>query len=69
MSTNPRTRPSPRLVLYGIAFRLLRGVALHANDRAAIAEEQAPAPDLPSACHSPARTDRSPLSLELDAGQ
>lgn len=69
MSINPRTRPSPRLLLYGVVFRLLCGVALQANDRAAIAEEQKPAPDLASPCHSPLRKDRSSLSLEPDPGQ
>jgi len=69
MSINPRTRPSPRLLLYGVVFRLLRGVALYANDRAAIAEEQISAPDLAGPCHSPLRKDHSSLSLELDPGQ
>ena len=67
--TRPQTRPSPKLALYGIVFRLLRGVALYASDRTAIAEGQAPVPDLPDPCHSPPRRDRSPLSLELDPGQ
>lgn len=69
MSVNPRTRPSPRLTLYGIVFRLLCRVALHASDRVTIPKGQTPVADLSSPCHSPPRKDRSPLSLELDPGQ
>ena len=65
----PETRPSPKLVLYGIIFRLLCGVALRASDRATIPWGQAPLPDLSDPCHSPPRKDRAPLSLELDPGQ
>jgi len=69
MSINPRTRLSPRLLLYGVVFRVLRGVALYANDRAAIAEGQAPVPDRPDPRHRALRKDRSPLPLNLDPGQ
>jgi hypothetical protein len=65
----PETRPSPKLVLYGIVFRLLCGVAFHASDCAAIAEGQVPVPDLLDSRHRALRKDRSPLSLELDPGQ
>ena len=69
MSINLRTRPSPRLALYGVAFRLLCSVALHASDCTAIPKGEAPIPDLSDACHSPPRKDRSLLSLDLDPGQ
>jgi hypothetical protein len=69
MSTDPRTRPSPRLALYGIVFRLLCSVALQASERAPIPRGQAPRPDRSDPCHSPPRKDRAPLSLELDPGQ
>lgn len=68
MSTNPRTRPSPRLVLYGIVFRVLCSVALHAGDRASICEP-VHAAHQPDPCHSPPRKGRSPLPLNLDPGQ
>ena len=65
----PQTRPSPRLVLYGIVFRLLRGVAFHASDCAAITEGQAPVPDRPDPRQRALREGRSPLPLNLDPGQ
>ncbi len=64
MSTNPRTRPSPKLVLYGIIFRVLCSVALRAGGRALVH-----APRQPDPRHSPLRKDRSPLPLNLDPGQ
>jgi hypothetical protein len=69
MSSNRRTRKSPRLALYEIVFRILCSVALQASDRAAIPRGQAPLADLSDPCHSLPRKDRSLLSLELDPGQ
>ena len=64
MSTNPRTWKSPRLLLYGIVFRILCSVAFHASDGApSSAAEQR------ETCHRAPRRDRSPLSLEPDTGQ
>ena len=64
MSTNPRTRKSPRLLLYGIVFRILCSVAFHASDGAPsrATEERDP-------CHRAPRKERSPLSLHLDPGR
>lgn len=64
MPTNPRTRPSPRLMLYSIAFRVLCSVAFHASDRAPVR-----APRQPDPRRSPFRKDRSPLPLNPDPGQ
>ena len=55
MPKNSKNRPSPRLALYGLAFRVLRRVALDADQRA----ETAPA--------LPAR--RASASLELEGAQ
>jgi hypothetical protein len=57
MPTNPQTRPSARLALYGIAFRFLRSVALWPNGRPCTGE-----PDQPRPRHRTA-------SLELEAAQ
>lgn len=64
MSTNPRMWPSPKLVLYGIVFRFLCGVALRAGERVPIGAPRAPDP-----CRSPLRKEHSPLPLQLDPGQ
>ena len=55
MPTNSKNRPSPRLVLYGLAFRVLRRVALGADQRAGTV------PALPAR--------RASASLELEGAQ
>jgi hypothetical protein len=57
MPTNQKTRPSARLALYGIAFRILRGVALWPNGRLCTSEPEQPRPR------------RRTASLELEAAQ
>jgi hypothetical protein len=66
MHANPPTRLSPKLVLYGFVFRILRSVAIHTNGRAPV---PAPLPSLPAPCRNPRRRDRPAVSLELDAAQ
>lgn len=57
MPTNPQTRPSPQLALYGIAFRVLRSVALWSNSCLCTSESQQPRPR------------RRTASRELEAAQ
>jgi len=57
MPTNPQTRPSPRLALYSIAFRVLRGVALWPDRRPYTSEPEEPRPR------------RRTASLELEGAQ
>jgi hypothetical protein len=57
MPANPQPRLSARLALYGIAFRVLRSVALWPNGRAPKAEPALPRPR------------RRPASLELETAQ
>ncbi len=64
MPIKPRTRKSPSLVLYGIVFRILCRVALHADG-----QEPAHAPRQQDSRRRPLRKERVPLSLKLDAGQ
>ena len=64
MPIKPRTQKSPRLMLYGIVFRILCSVALHANG-----QEPASAPCQQESRRGPLRKERVPLSLKLDAGQ
>jgi hypothetical protein len=64
MPIKPQTRKLPGLVLYGIVFRILCRVALHADG-----QEPDHALHQQEAGRRPLRKERVPLSLKLDAGQ
>ena len=64
MPTNPHTRRSPSLVLYGIVFRLVRSVAFHSNGQGCTH-----APRQQESRRVAVRKGRVPLSLNVDAGR
>ena len=67
MATNRQTQRSARLVLYGIAFRLLSGLAVQAGDGKAGAAARRR--DGRGASCQPRRKERRALPVKLDLGR
>ncbi len=66
MTTNGQSWKSPRLALYGLVFRVTCNVAQRAGERA---QAGAQVPRRMEKGHHAQAKGRSPLPLELEAGQ